>query len=78
MPRKKRHSGLPEEVLAVSAQLSEPGTLFEIPQSENREIRGAPQRRNVRAVLSVFPSVGKRATNDGIPEGQQEMRVLIP
>jgi len=29
-------------------------------------------------VLSVFPYVGQRATNDDIPAGEQELRVVTP
>jgi len=41
MSRKKRNCGLPEEVLAVPAQLSEPGAMPKISQSERRQIRRA-------------------------------------
>ena len=29
-------------------------------------------------MLGVFPSVGQRATNDGIPAAVQELKVAIP
>ena len=72
MARPKRKHDLPEEVRSAP-KFSQSETLPEIPQSERREIRKAPKRGKVRAVPSVFPNIGQRIKNDGVPSGEQEL-----
>src|SRR5882762_5958959 len=80
--RRARTGNAPQEskprfdrrTVGSSAKFSQPETVQDIPQGEDREIRGAPERRKVRAVSSVLSSDRQRGRDDEVLAGEPQLK----